>query len=184
MKIRAGFVSNSSSSMFVVAFPYEPENVKDVLLMMFNSQQFLGNPYDSDKTETKKIAETVWQDIKPQKRWKYKTMVDRVGNAVNRGSVDGQPDYADYIAKVNHTTDLEYDGETLITARVREQIDWGAYNKACDAHSRVVVDELLKQFEGQKIYIFSYGDDDGDYYSVLEHGGIFDNLGHLRISCH
>jgi len=35
MKIRLGFVSNSSSSSFVVAFPRIPENAKDVQEMVF-----------------------------------------------------------------------------------------------------------------------------------------------------
>jgi len=35
MKIRNGFVSNSSSSSFIVAFPRKPESVKDVIDMLF-----------------------------------------------------------------------------------------------------------------------------------------------------
>jgi len=183
VKIRTGFVSNSSSSMFVVAFPREPKSIKDVHEMMFNGHPFLGNPYDDGKTETKKIAQTVWGDIKPQKRWKHTTMLNRVNDAVRGGWLSGQPNYDDFKIIPHHITELEYDNKTIITARVREQTDWKAYSKACDEHTQVVVDELLKEFKGQKIYIFRYGDD-RDYFSVLEHGGIFNNLPHKQISCH
>lgn len=43
MKIRNGFVSNSSSSSFVVAFPKKPETVEEVKDMLF------GNGYDLDE---------------------------------------------------------------------------------------------------------------------------------------
>jgi len=46
------------------------------------------------------------------------------------------------------------------------------------------MDALLKKHKGQELYVFHYGDDDGDYYSVLEHGGIFNNLPHEQISYH
>ena len=40
MKIRTGFVSNSSSSSFVVAFSHRPKSVKDLKEMMFGKQEW------------------------------------------------------------------------------------------------------------------------------------------------
>ncbi|MFA5135245.1 MAG: hypothetical protein WC505_05705 [Patescibacteria group bacterium] len=39
MKIRTGFVSNSSSSSFVVAFPHEPDGVQDLHRMLFGDNE-------------------------------------------------------------------------------------------------------------------------------------------------
>ena len=40
MKIRAGFVRNSSSSSFIVAFPHKPEYIEDVNKMLFGKQEW------------------------------------------------------------------------------------------------------------------------------------------------
>lgn len=67
MKIRQGFVSNSSSSSFVVAFPEQPKSSEDVLEMMFpgNSPDEVISIYDYSKT-CKEIADRVWQDVEKQ----------------------------------------------------------------------------------------------------------------------
>jgi predicted DNA-binding protein YlxM (UPF0122 family) len=36
----------------------------------------------------------------------------------------------------------------------------------------------------QPKYCFSYSDNDGSYSSILEHGDIFENLVHVKISHH
>ena len=69
MKVRQGFVSNSSSSSFVVAFPEQPKSVEDVLKMMFPgaSPDEVWAVYDESKSY-KEIADRVWLDIEQQLR--------------------------------------------------------------------------------------------------------------------
>ena len=45
MKIRNGFVSNSSSSSFIVAFPEKPKSAEHVRKMMFGDETDFPNPY-------------------------------------------------------------------------------------------------------------------------------------------
>jgi len=170
--------------MFVVAFPHVPKSAKEVQEMMFGDELKFSNPYDVGITKTDLIANTVWNDIKPQKRWKEKTMIERVREAVRGGWLEGQPKYEHFTITPKHIKELEYAGEPVLVARVREQIDWKAYEKACDKYARETVEVLLKNWTDSIIYIFHYGDNDGDYYSTLEHGGIFDNLPHKQISHH
>ena len=184
MKIRAGFVSNSSSSMFVVAFPHVPKSAKEVQEILFGDKLKLDNPYDGGVTKTDLIADTVWNDIKPQKRWKEKTRINRVSEAVRGGWLEGQPKYENFRITPNHIKELEYAGKPVLIARVREQTDWKAYEKACDKYAQEMVDILLNDWVDRVIYVFGYGDNDGDYYSTLEHGGIFNNLPHKQISWH
>ena len=48
MKIRSGFVSNSSSSSFVVAWPKKPKTVEDINRFLFDKETEYPNPYAWD----------------------------------------------------------------------------------------------------------------------------------------
>ncbi len=72
MKIRNGFVSNSSSSSFVVAFPKKPKSAEDVHKMMFDGKEGKIQPYDFvDGLSYSQIAERVWNDLKTKTKDKY-----------------------------------------------------------------------------------------------------------------
>ncbi len=67
MKIRNGFVSNSSSSSFIVAIPKKVKTVEQLKEIMFPGQKFISHPYeDGVSITTKKIAETVFKDMEEQ----------------------------------------------------------------------------------------------------------------------
>ncbi len=74
MKIRNGFVSNSSSSSFVVAFPHKPKSAEDVHEMMFNGKEGKIQPYEFvEKLSYSQIAKRVWNDIKTKSKDKWDT---------------------------------------------------------------------------------------------------------------
>lgn len=81
-----------------------------------------------------------------------------------------------------------------------KSIDWEAYEKDNKAEAEKIFekfyslkkirkDKILK-IEGKNVsssdifYIFTFSDNDGSYYSDLEHGDLFKNLDHLIISQH
>ena len=61
MKIRNGFVSNSSSSSFVVYFPNEPKSVDDVKNIIFDNDEYYN--YDEYSFLSEIIADIVWKDV-------------------------------------------------------------------------------------------------------------------------
>lgn len=68
MKIRNGFVSNSSSSSFVVAFPRKPKTVEETLKMLFgNDVDGSVQKYNDYVLTNKQIAEIVFNDLKDQR---------------------------------------------------------------------------------------------------------------------
>jgi hypothetical protein len=176
MKIRNGFVSNSSSSSFLVLFPKEPKSVEDVKDIIFDKDQttFFG-PYDGSWS-VEQVAETIWNSIKDQE----KNNITEAKEQLNSGSIDDPdaPDYDDF----SHIKDWQQ--------RYEE------YDKAQEKYAKKKMKEFfnlrklkLKKLNNEEItdnvlYIFEFSDNDGSYFSALEHGDIFRKLKHIRISKH
>ena len=88
MKIRNGFISNSSSSNFIVAFPREPKTVEDVKEMVFRDSPVLEDPYYNKNDDYYKkrassypadmVAQTIFGDIQLQKPNNHKAIYEAV----------------------------------------------------------------------------------------------------------
>ena len=76
MKIRKGFVSNSSSTSFIVKFPFQPRNAEEVKKIVFGDDEWFMDPYydpkssffknRTEKYSTKEVAEDLYKDIESQ----------------------------------------------------------------------------------------------------------------------
>ncbi len=163
MKTRYGFVSNSSSSSFVVAFKRRPASVDELHKMLFdNNKTFIYYDY---LFNTEQAANTVWKDMKGQ----CSLTLNEISSMIGEGYVEGAPEYP-----------------------------WSECNVTEEQHRRNVdkyeddtaefIQKMAKRFVddnvGAVLLSFSYSDNDGEYYSALEHGGLFQRLPHIRISHH
>lgn len=175
MKIRSGFVSNSSSSSFIVAFPREPKSARDVQRLMFGNETTIER-YDN-VVSTYKIAKTVWEDIRGQEPAYREALIELCER-------DVQLDYSKYEITNRDVEYLVVDNVTVLEAKHRRRYDWKQHGKDCKRIATREADKLMAKWEGGVIYIFHYGDDSGSYYATLEHGGIFNKLPHKQISNH
>lgn len=275
MKTRHGFVSNSSSSSFVVAFPSKPKTVDEVMEMMFAGQEGGVNPWShTNGLSHTQIANYVLRDIKETKAKKpsLKKLVDVFEG---RYHYSYEPNYPPFLCAMNNT---HYDGEgywygddknpyfgadketleklrqmTIAEAKRRKEIDeaqrrimetcpikrvpfayeGGKNHKTGKKYTKKQIEaykkneaeiskwqkehaeyqrlneerqSLWKNYEKQRrltrkiaradakkfledhpdafIFETSYSDNDGEHMSIMEHGNIFKNLPHVRVSHH
>lgn len=168
MKARFGFVSNSSSSAFVVAFPTVPKDKWELLRMMFPNGETMIEAY-GDPVATASVADTVWNDMKNQKPMTF----DEIAEEISTGEFSGNPDY--YYDYVSWDKDM---------TRKERQAAWAKYEEASQEAAKRLAEVFVGANTGSTFFRFSYADGNGPYYCTLEHGEIFRNLGHLQISHH
>lgn len=161
MKIRNGFVSNSSSSSFVVAIDHKPVDANDLMGMLYPnmSEDTLHSYelYDSVETHTiKEISESVFKNMSTNP----KDIADAFG-----GWIEGSPEYGDF-----RTSDGGH--------------DWDAYQKAYDEFREAYAKDVLKKYKSKFVFTVEYSDNEGDFGCFMEHSDIFENVSHERISHH
>ena len=165
MKTRNGFVSNSSSSSFVVAFPKRPESAEEVRKLLYDDLQQIPYTYNYGDNKqyfnTLDLATTIFEDINKQKENDIKSMVESVSN----GWFDERIDYEKFTDE-------------------NGKIDWDKYQYTNNEIAQKVVQDFIEKNSDYKFYVFNYGDEDGSFFSELEHGDTFYNLPHIKTSYH
>lgn len=172
MKIRNGFVSNSSSSSFIVAFPRIPLNWHDVRVMMFGDNPDAGVAYpfafDGEENEfysADQVAQTVFTDMQER------SMVPMHEEIIARAFEELES--LDYLGEYFKETD----------EKKREKLRIEADKKRLES-AKIKAKEFIKENKGCFVYELEYADDSGRYGATLEHGEIFSKLPHIRVSHH
>ena len=63
MKIRQGFVSNSSSSSFIVVFDQKPQSTKELQKILYGDQKTIVSYNDDTRFRTDQLSKIVFDDI-------------------------------------------------------------------------------------------------------------------------
>ena len=165
MKTRHGFVSNSSSSSFLVLFKNVPGTVADMQKMLFGDKPYLESPYKFEgdvKYPALDVATDVFNDMSRQKPMTEREIIETIGS----GWFDGYPDLDDF--KLPDPAGY----------------DWTSHSRAGEIAAQKTWDKFVAAHGEGTIYKFHYSDNDGCYGSTMEHGDLFVNLPHIRISHH
>lgn len=169
MKIKTDFVTNSSSSSFIVAFPKRIKTMADVIDLVPD-----------------KYARTVFEDAIDQKPLTLKNpkLLKWIANEIRKGYIE-MPLFSPYD---NSTKILKREGvskDQYFSNRAWQRLIYDEITLRENAASMQAAIQLIERFpDGSYIYLFNYGDDSGEYYAEMEHNDIFRKLQNQRINKH
>jgi len=209
MKIRNGFVSNSSSSSFLVLFPKEINNFDELYDLMWtekNSESIqksfnfindsreekksynsMGMTFDEFKTEATNyvLKETLMQN--------NNNLFFALSNMSNSwiddlGYLHPYDSYID-IKNIQELKDIFQEYDKL--KKAYDNFDWLNDNDQYDIISDKLsdmywvenikntfeeIEEILEKNKSTFFYSYTFCDENGQFFSALEHGGIFGDL--------
>jgi len=200
MKIRNGFVSNSSSSSFIVGFKRKPKTVAEVKELLFGDEKYI-KQYDYSLS-TQEAAEMVFSDMHGKKPLTKSQMLTEFRS----GWFEGYPHF-DYRNRPSDAIRNELyskfpsESENLwapkkiknkeakaLSRKFIEttQAEWAEQRKQVDEAAKEIFErKVVPTMKGYKVFAFNYSDNgDGERGSVMEHGNIFHNLPHFLTSQH
>lgn len=169
MKIKQDFVTNSSSTTFIVAFPEKINSIDDVKKYIHRDDKAKQVFMDVEETGGKKI---VLSD---------KYLLDELTIEMEHGfyGLDNYANSQDEFCKREGITEKDlYMNQSWLQSFYDER-----KNKRKKILCKKVMD-FMKENEGNYVYIFNYSDEEGDFQSEMEHGGTFQSLPNITISKH
>jgi len=168
MKIRNGFVSNSSSSSFIVEFDHLPKDAEELRVMLFGSREFFYDQYPESYKEkchwsTQEIADIVFDDLN-----------DQVDAVEIEDELSGGENYYEEWERNNPRPHWRDGGAYKAWSKAEREY--------YESMAKIDTEKFVKP---NKLYFrFTYSDNEGQLGSAMEHGDLFENMKHKVISNH
>lgn len=172
MKLRAGYVSNSSSSSFIVAFEKVPTTKKELKEVLFGKREEYHSPFNNEVWSTEDVAEKVWTDLAKKTPATLESIIDTIKS--------GEPALPEWLWALPEFRPPDWPSGDYTDK------DWEEYNRKREELAlrllRMMPEAAIN--EG-RVFIFSYSDNENEMEAAMEHGDLFRSADScLRISNH
>jgi hypothetical protein len=171
MKIKTDFVTNSSSSCFIVVFPEKIKTLEQVL-------KFIP---EKDK------AQQVYKDAIDSKEYKIQTKIAQkiITTELSYGFISDISEnyHEETFEEFLKQQGLEIDRKNPNYINLGN-IYYENERRKTEIEAKKYAKEFIEKNSKGFVYIFNYGDEDGKFFAKMEHGHTFKNLPHIRISHH
>lgn len=171
MKIRSGFVSNSSSSSFIVALPKSC----DLKTTLFGGMESVSDSY-GECWPVETILHVITMDIENQTPNNKEQVLEELQGY--------NPHYGDDNLSFNFPEYAEPNWEKLDKLSGKErQLVWEKLEEENTRRAHLIYETFSKENDSCDIYVFEY-EDHTSLGSFMEHGNIFRSVPHIRINKH
>lgn len=187
MEVRNGHVSNSSSSSFIVAFSRKPRRSDDVYEEMFptdeaKNRKWMGHPYERDPVDHRSVATAVWRDVRHQEPLTKEELIEFLRECSYQLGAD--PNLRGLAQEYRSLSDKFFDvfPPGGLTAASEEQIaEWerardeimNQMQSIGEKMATIITEEYFSANEGKVYYRLTYSDNDGSFWTFMEHGNIW-----------
>lgn len=182
MKIRNGFISNSSSTSFIIGLPKFPNEMtlEDVHYMLFGKHPAAYQDHDCIY-----IAHSVYSQLQ---KISHILNEDDIIEEINNGYFEGYPEYQyseiyTLSSKLEQQFRYKYGKDIRKDSSTPEYQEWrNAFYAEIDNENKKVYsaaqqlwNKYKPLFEKKYVVVISYSDNDGEFNSQMEHGGFLDS---------
>jgi hypothetical protein len=195
MKIRNGFVSNSSSSSFILKLDKIPTSVEETRVMLYGENPpLLTTHWEDDAISTHMVSEILFKDFNNAFLMSLNNMINNVEGEINSFNEYNYEEGISFVKGTKYENEFEQLFKKIMETEKRsnkysDDWNWEKHYDELDELSKPML-ELVKKSIREKynendIFInVSYSDNDGSVFSYIEHSGVLKPFIVQRFSHH